>query len=92
MYAPGLGTVECASEPEQAKARPPESRILLRAGRGSRLPLQSRPGGTERIYDESTDVDRLTPAEVAERMSAVRGGRLFDALDDGGAPPAEPEP
>ncbi|MGV9645648.1 hypothetical protein [Streptomyces sp. NPDC003514] len=41
-------------------------------------------GGTERTSDESTAVARLTPDELAERMSEVFAIRLLDALDGNG--------
>ncbi|MER5480006.1 NUDIX domain-containing protein [Streptomyces sp. NPDC002734] len=41
-------------------------------------------GGFERTSAESTAVDWLTPAEVAERMSEVYAVRLLDALDGNG--------
>jgi len=41
-------------------------------------------GGAERTSAESTAVDRLTPAEVEERMSEVYAVRLLDALDGAG--------
>ncbi|MDX3236689.1 NUDIX domain-containing protein [Streptomyces sp. ME03-5709C] len=41
-------------------------------------------GGTERTSDESTAVDWLTPAEVAERMAEVYAVRLLDSLDSNG--------
>ncbi|MET7547096.1 NUDIX domain-containing protein [Streptomyces sp. NPDC005500] len=41
-------------------------------------------GGTERTSAESTAVDWLTPAEVAERMAEVYAVRLLDALDANG--------
>ncbi|WP_187282500.1 NUDIX hydrolase [Streptomyces sp. MS191] len=41
-------------------------------------------GGTERLSEESTAVDWLTPAEVEERMAEVYAIRLLDALDNKG--------
>ncbi len=41
-------------------------------------------GGTERLSGETTEVQWLTPEEVAERMSEVYAVRLLDALDDTG--------
>ncbi|GAA4857100.1 NUDIX domain-containing protein [Kitasatospora terrestris] len=42
--------------------------------------------GTERVSDESTAVDWLTPEEVAERMAEVYAVRMLDALQVDVAP------
>ncbi|MFE3992374.1 NUDIX hydrolase [Streptomyces goshikiensis] len=41
-------------------------------------------GGVERVSDETTAVQWLTPEEVSERMSEVYAIRLLDAVDGGG--------
>ncbi|MFE2284961.1 NUDIX hydrolase [Streptomyces sp. NPDC059443] len=41
-------------------------------------------GGTERLTDEATAVQWLTPEEVTERMSEAYAIRLLDALDTDG--------
>lgn len=41
-------------------------------------------GGTERVSDEATAVQWLTPEEVTERMSEAYAIRLMDALDANG--------
>ncbi|MFI6155874.1 NUDIX hydrolase [Kitasatospora sp. NPDC051170] len=43
-------------------------------------------GGAEQLSDESTAVDWLTPAEVADRMGEVYAVRMLDALRDDAAP------
>ncbi|MER6252446.1 NUDIX domain-containing protein [Streptomyces sp. NPDC001584] len=41
-------------------------------------------GGAERVSEETTAVQWLTPEEVSERMSEVYAIRLLDALDGSG--------
>ncbi|MFI6844949.1 NUDIX domain-containing protein [Kitasatospora sp. NBC_00085] len=43
-------------------------------------------GGAERLSDESTAIDWLTPAEVSDRMAEVYAVRLLDALRHDSAP------
>lgn len=43
-------------------------------------------GGTERLSDESTAVDWLTPEEVSDRMGEVYAVRMLDALQDDAVP------
>ncbi|MEV7184065.1 NUDIX domain-containing protein [Kitasatospora sp. NPDC093102] len=51
------------------------------------LVFRCRPeGGTERLSDESAEVDWLTPAEVSDRMAEVYAVRVLDALRDDAAP------
>ncbi|MGA5821779.1 NUDIX hydrolase [Kitasatospora sp. NPDC094028] len=43
-------------------------------------------GGGERLSEESTAVDWLTPTEISERMAEVYAVRMLDALRPGAAP------
>ncbi|MFF2352640.1 NUDIX hydrolase [Kitasatospora sp. NPDC058115] len=51
------------------------------------LVFRCRPeSGSERLSDESTAVDWLTPGEVSDRMAEVYAVRVLDALRDGAVP------
>ncbi|MFE6870316.1 NUDIX hydrolase [Kitasatospora sp. NPDC057692] len=51
------------------------------------LVFRCRPeSGSERLSEESTAVDWLTPGEVSDRMAEVYAVRVLDALRDSAAP------